>query len=274
MNRCFRNGAPCLFGEPIRVIKEAYWDYYDSQTRSFVFLQCRIHQKFWTPSLLQIEESEKYHSGSGTASYEAPDLQMSDQNGRWMTRSDDPDLYRHTPFDFESKTCSVCDLVCDIRDNKQYLKPDDTCPFSDAESSYELVYWKIEDNDQPCQDFLHPMLLQNIDAINRKRRKAAKAHIWKYLKNSHWMHTLINSGQRMIDVWQRNYQPVVVYYRSLEQIYLYLKTLPKAKKTPIFLQHVRKNLEKSPSYEQLLDQEYERQMLKKINEIVQKANQQ
>ena len=54
--------------------------------------------------------------------------------------------------------------------------------------------------------------------LNRKRRKAAKVYIWKYLKEAHWMHTLINSGQRMIDVWERNYRPVTFYFRSFETI--------------------------------------------------------
>ena len=265
MNRCYRNG-PCLFGEPKKVIREADWDHYDPASRSFIYLECRLHQKHWSPSLLQIEEAEKYHSPTGNATYEAPDLQLSDQNGRWMTRSEDPECYYQEPFE-EAKTCDLCDIVCDIRNDQRYLNSDGTCPFPDPEP--KSIYWKIEDNDRECQDFLHPMLLQNIDSINRKRRKAAKAHIWKYLKDPKWMHTLINSGQRMIDVWKRNYQPVTFYYRSFEQIYLYLKTLPKERKTPMFLQHIRGNLEKSPSFEKLKgESDYEKTMLAKIDGMI------
>ena len=115
---------------------------------------------------------------------------------------------------------------------------------------------------------MHPLMLQNIESINRKRRKAAKAHILKYLK-AHWMNSLINSGQRMSDVWERNYKPVEFYYRSFEQIYLYLKTLPKERKTPMFLQHIRGNMEKSQSFEQLVkESEYERGMLGKIDTLM------
>jgi len=215
---------------------------------------------------LQIEEAEKYQTPTGIESYETPDLQLADQNGRWMTRSEDPESYQHRPWD-EPKTCDLCDIVCDIRDDERYLQDDGSCPFPD--SAPELRYWKIEDNDRECQDFLHPILLQNIEAINRKRRKAAKAHIWKYLKEERWMHTLINSGQRMIDVWERNYKPVTFYFRSFETIYLYLKTLPKERRTPQFVQHIRRNIEYSPSFKQLLrGRSYEAELLRKIDRMV------
>ena len=73
----------------------------------------------------------------------------------------------------------------------------------------------------------------------------------------------------MIDVWERNYQPVTFYYRSFETIYLYLKTMPKEMKRPMLLKRVRENLEKSPSFEQLLQEsEYEQMMLRKIERMV------
>jgi len=78
----------------------------------------------------------------------------------------------------------------------------------------------------------------------------------------------------MMDVWKRNYQPVEFYYRSFEQICLYLKTMPKKRKTPQFLQHVRKNLEYSPSFEKLLEDESERKILGKIDAVVQRAEEQ
>lgn len=266
VNQCYRNGD-CLFGERKTVPKEVYYDYYDTTTRSYIFLECKLNQKFYTQSLLEIESAEKYHTPTGNKTYETPDLQLADQNGKWMTRSDDPDCYKHTPYDFEDKNCNICDLVCDIRDDVRYLKEDGSCPYNEG-STPEPIYWKIEDGDKPCSDFLHPMLLQNIESINRKRRKAAKAYIWKHLKNPDVMHKLINSGQRMIDVWKRNYKPVTFYYRSFEQILLYLKTVPRERKTEQFLQHVRKNLEYSPSFKQLLKDDVERRVLERLDKMV------
>ena len=268
VNACYRSG-PCLFGEQVKVKKESYWDYYDSAQRSFVFLQCKIHQKYYTPGVLQIEDAEKYQSALATESYEHPDLQLADQNGRWMTRSDDPGCYYQEPYE-EPKTCSICDIVCDLRDRTKYLEPDGTCPYPDPPPA--PIYWKIDDQARPCQDFLHPLMLSNIDAINKKRRRAAKAHVWKYLQQPRWMHALINSGQRMIDVWKRNYQPVTFYYRSFETILLYLKSIPADNRTGSFLQHVRGNLEKSPSYKHLLrESDYERGLLDKIDRMVAQA---
>lgn len=268
VNRCYR-GAPCLLGEETAVIKEAYWDYYDSGRRAYIFIECKINQKFYSQSLLQIEEAEKVQSGVASATYETPDLQLADQNGVWMTRSDDPECYPQAPFE-EPKDCSICDLVCDIRDDARYLKDDGTCPYPDAMPGPS--YWKIQDGDRPCGDFLHPNLLLNIEATNRKRRKAAKAHIWKYLKDPHWMHTLINSGQRMKDVWERNYQPVTVYYRSFETILQYLKSVPKERRTPLFMKHIRKNLEYSPSFKPLREKDYEQRLLRKLEGMIEDAS--
>lgn len=265
VNRCNR-GGPCLLADQVKVPKESYYDYYDTSLRAYIFLDCRIHQKFYSPSLLEIEEAEKFHAPTGNSTFETPDLQLSDQNGVWMTRSDDPECYVQQPFE-EDKNCSICDIVCDIRDRPEYLNPDGTCPYSDSVYP-EALYWRIEDNDKPCGDFLHPIMLQDIDAINKRRRRGAKAKIWKYLQESHWMHTLINSGQRIIDVWERNYKPVTFYYRSFETVWLFLKTLPKERLTPMLVRRVRDNLEKSPSFEQLIDSEYERGVLGKIEGLL------
>ena len=268
INQCYRSG-PCLFAEQRKVPKEGFWDFYDTGSRSFIFLDCRLHQKFYTASLLEIEDAEKYHSPIGRQSYETPDLQLSDQNGRWMTRSDDPECYYQLPYE-EPRHCSICDIVCDIRDDERYLHDDGTCPF--PESAPQLQYWKIEDNDRSCGDFLHPLLFANIESINRKRRKAAKAHIWNYLKEPRWMHALIDSGQRMIDVWERNYKPVTFYFRSFETVVLYLKTAPRqVRENQTLAQHVRRNLEHSPSFKQLLtgpNQDYERRMLLKLDRFI------
>lgn len=83
------------------------------------------------------------------------------------------------------------------------------------------------------------------------------------------MHTLINSGDRMIDVWKRNYQPVTFYFRSFETIVLYLKSLPAAAKTPTFLNHLWHNLEMSPSFNELRERSnYEQMMFSKIDQMV------
>ncbi len=267
-NRCYRNG-PCLHGKPVKVKREDERDYYDRASRSYIYLECKLHQKYYTPSPLQIEEYEKYQSGLSTETFELPDLQLADQNGVWMTRSDDPECYEHKPYD-EPKTCNICDIVCDIRDMEKYMREDGSCPYDD--SPPKQIYWKIDDYDRPCQDFLHPLLLQDIGAMNRKRRRVAKAHIWKYLKEPKWMHKLINSGERMIDVWRRNYQPVKFYYNSFETIIQYIKHLPPEKKTRSLLRHIRKNIEKSPSFKELLRKSwYEEDLLDKINRIVTEA---
>ena len=83
------------------------------------------------------------------------------------------------------------------------------------------------------------------------------------------MHALINSGQRMMDVWKRNYQPVTFYFRSFETVVLYVKSLPKERRTPQFLQHIRGNIEKSPSFRELVrESSYEQDLLQKIDKIV------
>ena len=95
-NKCYRNG-PCLNADPIRVARSEKWDYYDRESKSFINLQCRLNQKHYSASLLQIEEGEKFQSGLSTVTYETPDLQLHDTNGVWFTRSDDPDMYGWPP---------------------------------------------------------------------------------------------------------------------------------------------------------------------------------
>lgn len=246
VNDCTRGGAPCLFSKQVKVSREDYWDYYDSKQKAYVFLECKLNQKYYTSSVLQIEEAEKYQSGVAASTYEHPDLQLADTNGRWMTRSDDPECYYQEPWE-EAKTCSLCDIICDIRDDERYLNKDGTCPFPDPAPT--PIYWRIEESDGPCKDYLHPLLLQDIEAINRRRRRTAKARIWKYLKEPRWMHALINSGQRIIDVWERNYKPAQIYFNSLDTIKLFLKTIPEERKTEQFLELIRRNVRGSPSYE-------------------------
>lgn len=269
-NQCYRNG-PCLNGTPVEVSREQMWDYYDKASKSYIYLECRLNQKHYTPSLLQIEEADKFQSGLSTETYETPDLQLHDTNGKWFTRSDDPEMYRWPANFDEKKTCNICDLVCDIRDMQQYMREDGSCPFDDP--APEPVYSKVADYDRPCQDFLHPLLLQDLKAINRRKARTTKAYIWKYLKEPKWMHTLINSGQRMIDVWRRNYQPVTFYYSSLESIALYIKNMPpEMKKTYGLLKRIRENLEYSPSFKECLARgEWEGKMLANIDGYVEEA---
>jgi hypothetical protein len=263
-NQCYRKG-PCLHGTPIKVSRGDRWDYYDKGLRSYVSLECRLHQKHYSPSLLQIEEAEKYQAGLGTESFESADLQLADTNGVWFSRSDDPELYRWPPDSDEEKTCSICDVVCDIREMAEYLKDDGSCPYEDA--GPDSIYLKVEDNDRSCQDFLHPLLLQDIKAINTRRARIAKAHIWKYLQEPKWMHSLINSGQRMVDVWRRNYKPVTFYFNSFESIVLYLKNMPaEMKGNKHILRRIRGNLELSPSFKVNLDKgEWEERMLGNVD---------
>jgi hypothetical protein len=264
VNKCYRNG-PCLFGDPLKVSRDGHWDYYDRSSRSYIYLRCRINQKYWTPSLLQIEEDEKFASGMGSATFETADLQLADQNGRWMTRSDDPECYSQMPFE-EPKACSICDIVCDIRDDERYLLEDGSCPFDDPPP--QLHYWKVNDADLPCQDFLHPLLLQDVDAMNRKRRRMAKSKLWGYLKQKKWRDALIDKGESILDVWGRNYQQVNFYYRSFETIILYLKSLPSERKTSMFLRYLHRNLETSPSFKALVRDEREKRLLEKIGGLV------
>ena len=175
-NQCFRNG-PCLQADHVQVSRGDRWDFYDKSSRSYISLECRLNQKHYTPSLLEIEEAEKYQSGLGTATFEHPDLQLHDTNGKWFTRSEDPELYRWSPD--EVKECTICDQVCEIRDMKEYMK-DGSCPYDDP--APQPVYSKVQDQDNPCRDFLHPLLLQDIEAINRRRRRTAKSKLWSYLR--------------------------------------------------------------------------------------------
>jgi hypothetical protein len=267
MNQCDRKG-PCLHGDPVPVSRGEYWDYYDRQSRSYIYLRCRLNQKHYVPSLLEIEEAEKYSSGLSTESYETPDLQLADTNGVWFTRSDDPENYRWPTETEEGKSCSICDLVCDIREMYEYMQDDGTCPYNDA--APELTYSKIRDHDNPCSDFLHPLLLQDIKAINQRRARTAKAKLWQYLKQKHWRDALINKGERILDVWQRNYQPVRFYFNSFETIVLYLKNLPhNMKRNQGLLRRIKENLELSPSYkENLAKGEWERRMRENVERIV------
>jgi hypothetical protein len=269
VNRCYRKG-PCLHGSPVEVSREEYWDYYDRSSRSFIFLDCRLHQKHFGPSLLQIEEDEKYASGLSTETYETSDLQLADTNGIWFTRSDDPDLWEW-PDDLE-KRCGDCDIVCDIRDVHEYMLDDGTCPFTDAVPY--LKYSRVEDGDSSCKDFLHPLLLQDIAGINRRRRRTAKVHIWKYLREKKWRDALICKEDRMVDVWSRNYKPVQFYFRSFETIVLYLKNLPlEMKRNSGLLDRIRENVRGSPSYRECLERgEWEERMLEKITEEKEKSS--
>jgi hypothetical protein len=255
-----------MFSDERQLPKEAYWDYYDSGKKAYIRLDCKIHQKYATPTLLQIEESEKFHTPVGSASYETPDLQLADYNGRWMTRSDDPYLYPNKPFD-GAKDCSICDIVCEIREDVRYLNKDGTCPFPDV--APEPTYWKVaEQKATPCGDYLSPLMLLDLEAVNRKRRRKAYHFLKGYLQQPKWLHAQINSERRMIDVWEKHYQPVTFYFKSFETIILYIKSLKKKRRTPQFLQHLRKNLEFSPSFEQLLQKESEQGLLKKIDQML------
>jgi hypothetical protein len=268
INRCYRNG-PCLQGDPVPVSKGEAWDYYDRQSRSYIYLRCRLNQKHYAPSLLEIEEAMKFQRGLSDESFESPDLQLADTNGVWFTRSEDPELYRWSEDGDEAKTCTLCELVCEIRNDERYLSEDGSCPYDDAVPSPETIYSKVEDHDRPCQDFLHPLLLQDIKAINRRRARATKAKLWSYLKQKQWRDTLIQKGDRMADVWNRNYQPVTFYFNSFESIVLYLKNLPPHMKSNKGLRRrVRGNLELSPSYRENLEKgEWERRMLERVEEM-------
>ena len=269
-NQCYRSG-PCLHGSPVQVSRGDRWDYFDKATRSYIHLECRLNQKHYTPSLLEIEEAEKYQSGLGTASFEHPDLQLHDTNGVWFTRSDDPELYRWPVKAEEGKTCNICDIVCEIRDMEKYMLEDSGCPYNDVVP--EPVYSKVADYDRPCQDFLHPLLLQDIKAINQRRRRTAKAKLWGYLKQKKWRDALIDKGDRITDVWRRNYKPVTFYFSSFETIVLYIKNMPaEMKRNKGLLRRVRENLEYSPSFKENLEKgEWERRMLENIDSAIEEV---
>ena len=258
-NQCYRNG-PCLHGDAVEVSREKEWDYYDERARSHVYLECRLHQKFYSQTVHDAEEEEQYLSGMASPMREHGDLQLADSDGTWFTRSDDPESYLWPTWPDEEadsldeklrggevRTCGLCDVICDIRDDERYLLEDGSCPFPDPEPQQD--YWKVEDYDRPCQDFLHPLLLQDLQAINRRRARIAKAHIWRYLREPKWMHALVNSGQKMIDVWRRNYQPATFYFNSFESVWLYIKNLPpEVKENKHLLRRIRDNLELSSSF--------------------------
>ena len=257
-----------MHGDPVQVSREKKWDYYDRSQKAFIYLSCRLQQKHYTPSLLQIEEAEKYQAGSSTSTYETPDLQLHDTNGIWFTRSDDPEMYRWPTTVDDPKICSICDIVCDIRDMQKYMRDDGSCPYDDP--APQAVYSQVQDRDESCRDFLHPLLLQDLEAINRKRRRMAKAHIGKYLKQKKWRDLLITKEDRMVDVWQRNYKPVTFYFNSFETIVLYLKNLPaEMMRSKGLLRRVRENLELSPSYRECLESgDWEKRMLARVYEMV------
>lgn len=248
-NSCYR-GAPCLFAEPSPVKREDNWDYYDTRKRQYIHLACSIHQKYWTDSLLEIENADKWHTPVGRESYETRDLQLADTNGTWFTLSDDPEWYQWNPDYDESMTCPRCELVCEVRDDKRYLNEEATCPFPDP--APVLKYTSVQDYDRPCQDFLHPLLLENIDSVNRKRRKAAFHHLAGYLRQPKWIHALINTGQSITEVWERNYQPAMCYYSSFDTILKYVRSRPRElQKNRQWVRHLWNNARKSPSYREL-----------------------
>ena len=253
-NRCYRN-APCLFGIPKKVKRNEEWDYYDRSKRTYVSLECRIHNKYYLPSIVETENQKNYESGISTETREHPDLQLADSNGIWWTNSNDPEMYHYDYFkDSIEKQCSDCDTICEIRNWEKYLNKDGTCPYPDP--SPQPIYKKVK-YDEPCDSFLHPLLLQDIDAINRKRRRMAKTHIWKYLKQPKWMHALINSEQTMMQVWRRNYRPAQVYFSSFEMIKLYLKTMPEhMKQSKRLVQRIQENIKKSPSARKLVQESW------------------
>ena len=128
----------------------------------------------------------------------------------------------------------------------------------------------VDTLDKPCYDFLHPLLLQDIKAINRRRARTAKAKIGSYLKQKRWRDALIQKGDRIIDVWNRNYQPVTFYFNSFESIVLYLKNLPRhMKSNKGLVRRVRENLELSPSFKENLGKgEWEKRMLERVERMV------
>jgi hypothetical protein len=206
------------------------------------------------------------------------DLQLADADGTWFTRSDDPENYLWPEWESdesiedlivdEPKNCNQCETICDIRDDDRYLDKNRCCPFSDLEP--QLQYKKVEDYDRPCEDFLHPLLLQDIEAINRKKKRMAKAKLGSYLKQKKWRDILIDKGERVVDVWRRNYQPATFFYKSFETVWLYMKNLPpEMKGNKHLLQRIRKNIEYSPSYRECLERgEWEKRMLKNIDDLV------
>jgi hypothetical protein len=189
-----------------------------------------------------------------------------------MTRSDDPDCYPHKPFDFEKKNCSICDLVCNVRDDERYLNEDGSCPYPDSVS--EPVYWLVADQKvSSCKEYLSPTMLLDLDAVNRKRRRKTKAFLWGYLKEKKWLDLQINSGRRMIDVWEKHYKPLQFYLPSVETLWLYVKNVPRKQRSKQFVSHIVSNVEKyCVNLDELLLNEWEQKMWGKIERLTDEKN--
>ena len=265
INKCYRKSGPCLFGEEKRASKESYFDYYDTSQKAYIRLDCKIHQKYQTPTLLEIEEAEKFHSPTGNSTYETPDLQLADYNGKWMTRSDDPEVYPHKLYEFETKNCSICDIVCDIRDEEKYLNEDGSCPFP-SDTMPDPIYWKVADQKTTaCKDYLSPVMLLNLDSVNRKRRRKTYNFLKGYLQEKKWLDLHIQSQRKIVDVWEKHYQPLQFYLPSMEALWLYVKNVPKRKRTEQFVSHIVHNVENwCVNFEELLKKEWERKMWEKV----------
>lgn len=70
----------------------------------------------------------------------------------------------------------------------------------------------------------------------------------------------------------RNYQPVRFYYHSFETILKYIHIQPsEVKQNRSWLCHLRKNIEKSPSFKQLLEDPFEVHLLERIDHRVMEA---
>lgn len=280
-NQCYRKG-PCLNGEWRETTAEEAYDYREGG-RYYKIESCRLHQLYYTQSPLEAELEENYRSGLTTQQHSTPDAQLHDSNGIWFTNTSDPENYHQiTPlqalddeisdpeddYDLETKICRNCSIICEIRDWDKYLNEDGTCPYPDA-TEPQPIYRRVE-KDRECGDYLHPLLLQDLERLNQKRRRIAKSKLWGYLKQKKWRDTLIQKGEPISAVWRRNYRPAVVYYRSFETVFLYLKNLPPEMKSNKFLlQRVRKNIEYSPSFKQCLGRgEWEERMLGNIDRII------
>lgn len=148
------------------------------------------------------------------------------------------------------------------------MNEDGTCPYPDA-TEPQPIYRKVQDEDQACQDYLHPLLFQDLSAINRKRRRLTKAKLWGYLKQKKWRDLRISKGERIVDIWKRNYKESNVYYSSFASIVLFLKNMPNhMQRNQQLLRRVLQNVQRSPSYKQCTERgQWEESMLEKIERI-------